>query len=63
VECGNGELPLLPVPKILAAKIPEILAGQLRKKAGRSRTAKEEDREISSKSDCRVGGGEVPVRA
>lgn len=52
---------VVPVPEILAAEIPEILAGQMTKKT-RSGTAGEDDREICSRSGRRVGRGEVPVR-
>lgn len=52
----------MPVPEILAAEIPEILAGQMTKKAGRSGTVGENDREICTSSRRRVCRGEVPVR-
>lgn len=45
----------MPVPEILAEEIPEILAGQMTRKAGRSGAAREGDREISSRWDRRVG--------
>jgi hypothetical protein len=50
------------VPEILAAEIPEILAGHQRMSAGwprRSKVAKEDDREISSGSGRELRGGGV----
>src|SRR5207302_3343796 len=65
VQACCSPVQALPVPENLAAKIPEILAGQRMNRTawrGGRWMAAEGDREISSRADRRVGGGQVPMR-